>query len=159
MTLNCTLALMAAGAVYVAAAPLAVLVGAMVPQPGEQEVPFWVSVQLTPLLLESLLTVAVKVFVCPWSIVWAALGETATLIAGGGGCCTAPEPLQPPMIPAAMTAATNAIHEFLFPRFMNPPSGFSLSQPISCSATRTVLGFLHLLRRLVAGSLLVLQDV
>jgi hypothetical protein len=38
---------------------------------------------LTPALAESLLTVAVKAFVCPWSIVWAALGETATAIAGG----------------------------------------------------------------------------
>ena len=40
--------------------PLRVVEGAIVPQPGEQEVPFCVSDQFTPLLVESLLTVALN---------------------------------------------------------------------------------------------------
>ena len=49
-----------AGAVNVAGLPLAVVVGAMVPQPGEQAVPPCVNVQVTPLLLGSFATVAVN---------------------------------------------------------------------------------------------------
>jgi len=65
VTLNCIFAPTAAGAVYTAEAPLAVLPGAIEPQPGEHPVPFCVSVQFTPLLLASLLTVAVKFFIWP----------------------------------------------------------------------------------------------
>ena len=48
------------GAVYVAAFPLGVVAGAMVPQPGEQLAPPCVSDQLTPLLFVSFITVAVN---------------------------------------------------------------------------------------------------
>lgn len=48
------------GAAYVVGVPLAVLAGVIVPHAGEQAVPPCVSVQLTPWLLESLLTVAVN---------------------------------------------------------------------------------------------------
>ena len=48
------------GAVYVAALPLGVVAGAMVPQPGEQLAPPCVSDQLTPLLFGSFMTVAVN---------------------------------------------------------------------------------------------------
>jgi len=48
------------GAVYVAAFPLGVVAGAMVPQPGEQLAPPCVSDQLTPLLFGSFMTVAVN---------------------------------------------------------------------------------------------------
>jgi hypothetical protein len=41
------------------------------------------SVQVTPLLLESLLTVAVKLRVCPWSMFVCAAGVTETEMAGG----------------------------------------------------------------------------
>jgi hypothetical protein len=44
----------------VAAAPLAVLAGLIVPQPGEQATPFCVNVQVTPLLVASYITVAVN---------------------------------------------------------------------------------------------------
>jgi hypothetical protein len=60
VTLNCSFALTAAGAVYVAAARLAVITGEIVPQLGEQSDPFCVNVHFTPLLLESLNTVAVN---------------------------------------------------------------------------------------------------
>ena len=43
-----------------AAAPLAVLAGLIVPQPGEQATPFCVNVQVTPLLVGSYVTVAVN---------------------------------------------------------------------------------------------------
>ena len=49
--------------------PLEVVAGAIVPQPGEQLVPPCVSVQFTPLLLESLATVAVNACVPPSGIV------------------------------------------------------------------------------------------
>jgi hypothetical protein len=49
-----------AAAVQVAGLPLAVVADAIVPQPGEQPVPPCVSVQVTPLLLGSLVTVAVN---------------------------------------------------------------------------------------------------
>lgn len=49
-----------AGAVKVAGLPLAVVAGAMVPQPGEQAVPPCVNVQATPLLLGSFATAAVN---------------------------------------------------------------------------------------------------
>src|SRR5205814_1891775 len=48
------------GAVYVAAFPLGVVAGAMVPQPGEQLAPPWVNDQLTPLSPESFVAVAVN---------------------------------------------------------------------------------------------------
>src|SRR5207248_9528822 len=48
------------GAVYVAAVPLGVVAGAMLRQPGEHTVPLCVSVQLTPLLPASFVTVAVN---------------------------------------------------------------------------------------------------
>jgi hypothetical protein len=70
-----------AGAVYVAALPLAVVAGAIVPQLGEQFAPPCVSVQLTPLLLASLLTVAVKACVpCTGTVTLG--GVTATVSAG-----------------------------------------------------------------------------
>jgi hypothetical protein len=46
--------------VYVAALPLGVVAGAIVPQPGEHTTPPCVSVQLTPLLPGSFVTVAVN---------------------------------------------------------------------------------------------------
>jgi hypothetical protein len=45
------------GAVYVASAPLAVVVGLIVPQPGEQIAVPWVSIQVRPLPVGSLVTV------------------------------------------------------------------------------------------------------
>jgi hypothetical protein len=53
----------AAGAVKVVGAPLAVLAGLTVPHAGEQFVPFCVSVQLTPPLVGSKLTLAVNCWV------------------------------------------------------------------------------------------------
>ena len=69
------------GAVYVAAVPLGVVAGAMVPQPGEQDVPLCVSVQLTPLLPASFVTVAVNCCV-PVTGTLAVAGETETAMGG-----------------------------------------------------------------------------
>jgi hypothetical protein len=97
-------------------------VGEIEPHPGEQAVPFCVSVQLTPLLLESLLTVAVKFFDCPWSIVWAPLGEMLTLMGTEGGGTAFDSPLHPLLLPAA--ASTTAIQKSLFIlEFITPPWG------------------------------------
>ena len=63
-----------AGAAYVTGLPVVAL---NVPPP--------VTVQVTPLPDESLATVAAMLRVCPWSIACAALGDTVTEIAGGGG--------------------------------------------------------------------------
>src|SRR5438477_8022736 len=63
------------GAVYVAAFPLEVVAGAMVPQPGEHNVPLCVSVQFTPLLLGSFVTVAVNCCVVV-TVTLAVAGET-----------------------------------------------------------------------------------
>ena len=60
--------------------PLAVLAGATVPQVGEHEVPFWVSVQVTPALLGSLATVAVNCCVA-LSATLAVVGETEAEVA------------------------------------------------------------------------------
>jgi hypothetical protein len=46
-----------AGGVYLAGTPLAVFAGLIVPQPGEQAAPFWVRLQVTPLLVPSFVTV------------------------------------------------------------------------------------------------------
>ena len=59
------------------AAPLAVLAGLIVPQPGEHGVPLCVSVQLTPLLLASFATVAVNCCVA-FTLTFGAPGETDT---------------------------------------------------------------------------------
>src|SRR5438552_10859377 len=69
------------GAVYVAAFPLEVVAGAMVPQPGEHNVPLCVSVQFTPLLLGSFATVAVNCCVV-FTLTLAVGGETDSPIAG-----------------------------------------------------------------------------
>jgi len=69
------------GAVYVAAVPLEVVAGAMVPQPGEHDVPLCVSVQLTPLLPASFVTVAVNCWV-PVTGTLAVAGETETAMGG-----------------------------------------------------------------------------
>src|SRR5437660_580910 len=69
------------GAVYVAALPLEVVAGAMVPQLGEHGVPLCVSVQFTPLLLGSFVTVAVNCCVFVTSTL-AVVGETDTAIGG-----------------------------------------------------------------------------
>jgi hypothetical protein len=50
----------AAGALYVAGPPLAVLPGLTVPHAGEHGAPFWLSAQVTPLFALSLPTVAVN---------------------------------------------------------------------------------------------------
>src|SRR5438270_13356728 len=63
------------------ATPLAVLAGLIVPQPGEQGVPLCVSVQFTPLLLGSFVTVAVNCCVFVTSTL-AVVGETDTAIGG-----------------------------------------------------------------------------
>jgi hypothetical protein len=71
-----------AGAVYVVGTPLAALVGLIVPHPGEQLVPFCVSVQVTPALVASLLIVAVNCCVALTGMI-PLFGETAeTAIAG-----------------------------------------------------------------------------
>src|SRR5262245_41470008 len=49
-----------AGAVYVAGSPLAVVPGEIVPQAGEQGTPFCMMLQVTPLFVASLATVAVN---------------------------------------------------------------------------------------------------
>ena len=59
------------------AAPLAVLAGLIVPQPGEHGAPLCVSVQLTPLLLASFATVAVNCWLAV-TVTFAAPGETDT---------------------------------------------------------------------------------
>src|SRR2546430_11037291 len=69
------------GAVYVAAFPLEVVAGAMVPQPGEHNVPLCVSVQFTPLLLGSFVTVAVNCCV-PFTATFAVAGETDAALKG-----------------------------------------------------------------------------
>src|SRR5207302_8150871 len=63
----------------VVAAPLPVFIGLIVPQPGEQGVPPCVSVQLTPLLLGSFVTVAVNCWVV-FAVTLAVAGETETAI-------------------------------------------------------------------------------
>src|SRR5436309_12985095 len=63
------------------AAPLAVFAGFIVPQPGEQGVPLCVSVQFTPLLLGSFVTVAVNCCVLV-TLTLALVGETVTAIGG-----------------------------------------------------------------------------
>lgn len=70
-----------AGALYVAGAPLAVVAGVIVPQPGEQAVPPCVRVHVTPRLRASLVTVAVK-FCVPFTGTFAVPGDTATAMAG-----------------------------------------------------------------------------
>ena len=70
-----------AGAVYVAGLPLGVVAGAMVPQPGEHGVPLSVSIQFTPLLLGSFVTVAVNCWVA-FTLTLAVVGATETAIAG-----------------------------------------------------------------------------
>ena len=59
------------------AAPLAVLAGLIVPQPGEHGAPLCVSVQLTPLLLASYATDAVNCWL-DVTVTFAAPGETDT---------------------------------------------------------------------------------
>jgi hypothetical protein len=66
------------GAVYVAAAPLVVLVGEIVPHPGEQAAPLCVSVQVTPVLGVPA-TVAINACVWPTGTD-ATEGETVTVI-------------------------------------------------------------------------------
>jgi hypothetical protein len=65
----------------VAAAPLAVLVGVIVPQLGEQATPFSVRLQLTPLLVPSFFTVAENRCV-PFRATLAEPGDTDTEMAG-----------------------------------------------------------------------------
>ncbi len=60
---------------------LAVLAGLIVPQPGEHGVPLCVSVQLTPLLLGSFVTVAVNCWLAV-TVTFAVVGETETAIGG-----------------------------------------------------------------------------
>ncbi|PYU51274.1 MAG: hypothetical protein DMG48_10540 [Acidobacteria bacterium] len=69
------------GAVYVAALPLEVVAGAMVPQLGEHGVPPCVRVQLTPLLLGSFVTAAVNCCVV-FTVTFAVVGETETAMGG-----------------------------------------------------------------------------
>ena len=69
------------GAVYVAALPLEVVAGTMVPQLGEHGVPLCVSVQFTPLLLASFATVAVNCCVA-FTLTFAVAGETETPMGG-----------------------------------------------------------------------------
>jgi len=57
--------------------PLAVFTGLIVPQPGEHGVPLCVSVQPTPLLLGSFVTVAVNCCVA-FALTLAVAGETDT---------------------------------------------------------------------------------
>jgi len=71
----------AAGAVYVVGAPLAVLVGAIVPHPGEQAIPPCVRVQVTPLLLASFRTVGINCCDRPTGTE-ALPGATETVMAG-----------------------------------------------------------------------------
>jgi hypothetical protein len=59
---NAMFAATAVGAVYVVATPLAVFAAEIVPHAGEHAVPPCVSVQFTPALLVSFVTVAVKAF-------------------------------------------------------------------------------------------------
>jgi hypothetical protein len=87
--------------VYVAALPLGVVAGAIVPQPGEQFAPPWVSVQLTPLLLASLLTVAEKACV-PCAGTVALDGVTATVSARTGTVIVAVAVLLPSVTEAAV---------------------------------------------------------
>jgi len=70
-----------AGAVYVAGAPLAVFVGLMVPQTGEQVTPFCCRLQVTPWLVPSFVTVAVTCCVIVKGTV-AGLGDAETWIGG-----------------------------------------------------------------------------
>jgi hypothetical protein len=63
----------------VAAEPLAVLAGAMVPQPGEQDTPFWVRLQVTPVLVPSFATVAVSCCVA-FNATLTGVGDTETEI-------------------------------------------------------------------------------
>ena len=60
-----------------AGVPLAVVVGAIVPQLGEHTAPPCVSVQLTPLLLASFITAAVNCWVV-FAVTLAVAGETET---------------------------------------------------------------------------------
>ena len=62
-----------------AAVPLAVVAGPIVPQPGAQATPFCASVQVTPLLVPSFVTVAVSCCV-PLMLTLAVPGETDTEI-------------------------------------------------------------------------------
>ena len=59
------------------AAPLGVLAGVIVPHPGEHGIPLCVSVQFTPLLLGSFVTVAVNCCVA-FALTLAVAGETDT---------------------------------------------------------------------------------
>ena len=63
------------------AAPLGVLAGVIVPHPGEHGIPLCVSVQFTPLLLGSFVTVAVNCCVA-FTLTLALDGETVTPIGG-----------------------------------------------------------------------------
>jgi hypothetical protein len=71
-----------AGPVKVVGAPLAVVAGLTVPQPGEQTVPFCVSVQLKPWLLASLPIVAVNCCVALMGMIPLGGEITGTVIAG-----------------------------------------------------------------------------
>jgi hypothetical protein len=82
LSITAALAGTVAGAVYVVGTPLAALVGLIVPHPGEQLVPFCVSVQVTPAFVASLPIVAVNCCVALTGMI-PLFGETAeTAIAG-----------------------------------------------------------------------------
>ncbi len=70
--------------------PLAVLVGATVPQLGEHAVPPCVRVQVTPALAGSFVTVAVNCCVV-FTVTLAVVGATETEIGGGGVTVTVAE--------------------------------------------------------------------
>ena len=61
--------------------PLAVIAGAIVPQLGEHTAPPCVSVQLTPLLLGSFVTVAVNCCIA-FTLTFAVVGEMETAMGG-----------------------------------------------------------------------------
>jgi hypothetical protein len=85
------------GALYVA---VVAVVFVKLPQAAPEH-PVPETPQVTPLLLESFVTVAVKFTLCPWSMVVVPAGARETEIAGGGA---APPPPPPP--PPQPTSAT-----------------------------------------------------
>jgi len=102
----------------VVALPLAVVVGETPPQADCEHD----TVQVTPLLAESLATVAVKFAVWPGSTLCGADGETLTEIGGGGGGGGAIAVPQPELLTAITSAISIAMIDAKFFDFMTASS-------------------------------------
>lgn len=140
-----TWAVWEAGGVNVVGCPLGVDVGDTLPHGGAEHD----TVQLTPLLAESLVTVAVNCAVAPTSTVAEVL-ESETLIGGGGGA-DAPPP-QPKLMAAKTPVSSVAIADARFSRRITTrttavaATNFRIAAFILTSISLVPIKVLHTLR-------------